>query len=62
MGDIGKWATVHEGWVVFQSLNQVGLHRIFQQDSHRAIRLDVAGKNRATVAAVGDDHIAKAFL
>ena len=53
---------MHKGRVVFQSLHQVGLHRIFQQDGHRAICLNIACKNWAAVAAIGHDHITEAFL
>ena len=34
VGNIGKWTAMNKGRVIFQSLYQVGLHRIFQQDGH----------------------------
>ncbi|CAI8364817.1 MAG: Uncharacterised protein [Rhodospirillaceae bacterium] len=62
MGDVGKRATVDEGWVVFQRLNQIGLHRLLQQHGHRAVSLDIAAVDGGAVAAVGDDDIAQPLL
>ena len=42
MRDVRKRAAVHEGRVVFQRLHQVWLHRLRQQNRHRAFGLDIA--------------------
>ena len=62
MRNICKWATVHKGRVVLERLNKVRLHRVFQQHRHCAIRLDVTGIDRFTLAGIGDNHIAKTLL
>ncbi len=30
MGNIGKWAAMHKGWVIFEGLHEVWLQCIFQ--------------------------------
>ena len=62
MRDIGERAAMHKGGVVFQRLHDVGLHRLLQQHRHRAIGLDVAGKNRRAIAAIGDDDVTKSLF
>ena len=62
VGDIRKGTAVHKGWVVFQRLHKVRLHRVFQQHGHRAVRLEIARIDGFTLAGVGYDHIAKTLL
>ena len=62
MRDVGERAAMHEGRVVLQRLHQVRLHGVLEQHGHGAVGLEVAGKDRALVAAVGDDDVAEALL
>ena len=47
MGDVGERATVHKRRVVLKRLHKVWLHRVFQQNSHRAVSLDIARNTQA---------------
>ena len=62
MCDVGEWATVDERRVVFKCLHQIWLHRLLQQNSHRAVGFDVAAINWCAIAAVSYDNVAKAFF
>ena len=62
MGDVGKRATVNKRRVVLKRLHKVWLHRVFQQNSHRAFRLDIARINRRAVAAIGNNHTAQTLF
>ncbi|CAI8390752.1 MAG: Uncharacterised protein [SAR116 cluster bacterium MED-G04] len=59
MGNVGERAAMNKGWVVFQGLHQIGLHRLLEQNGHRTISLDIAAIDRAAITAIGNDDIAK---
>ncbi len=44
MRDVGERAAMDKGGVVFKRLHEVWLHRVFQQNRHRAVGFDVAAK------------------
>ena len=60
MGDVGERAAMDEGGIVLQRLHEVRLHRVLQEHGHRAVGLQVAGGDRALVAAIADDDVAEA--
>ena len=62
MSDVGERPAVNECRVVFQRLHEVRLHRILQEHGHRAVSLDVTAEHRRAITAIGDDHVAEAFL
>ena len=53
---------MHEGGVVFQRLHQVRLHRVFQENGHSAVSLDVAGVDWLFLAGIGHDDVAQTLL
>ena len=55
MGDVAERAAMDEGRIVLDGLDEVGLDRLGEQDSHRAVRLEIARGHRALVAAIADD-------
>ncbi len=59
MCDIGERPAMHERRIVLQRLHQVGLDRVLQEHRHGAVGIEVAGKDRALVAAIGDDDVAQ---
>ena len=55
VGDVGERSAVDDRRRVLQRLHEVGLERLDQQRGHRALRLEVAGRDGLAAAAVGDD-------
>ena len=62
VGDVRKRSAMDKGRVVFERLHKIGLHRVFQEHRHRPVGFDVTRIDGGAVAAIGDDHVAKAFL
>ena len=62
MRDIGERAAVDEGRRAFQRLHQIRRDRFLQQRRHRAVRLEVLGADRLTLAGIGDDDVAEPLL
>ena len=62
MRDVGERAAVDEGGRAFQRLHQVRRDRVLQQRGHRAVRVQIAGADRLTVARIGDDDVAEPLL
>ena len=62
MRDIGKRATVNEGQVVFQGLCDIGRQGVFEQSSHRAMRLQVTGEHRSALGVVSHHDATQAGL
>ena len=60
--DIGERTAMDEGGRAFQRLHQVRRDRVLQQRRHGAVRLEVAGADRLTVARIGDDDVAEPLL
>ncbi len=46
----------------FDGLHQIGLNRIFEQDRHRAVCLQIFGVNGAAVFGVGDEDVAQTLF
>ena len=49
-----------KGGVVLQCLNQVGHQRVFQQDRHRPVSLELPGCDGFALSCLADNDIAKA--
>ena len=62
MRDIGERAAMDERRVAFQRLHEVRLQRVLQQHGHRAVRLEVAGRDRRLVAPAADVDLAEPAL
>ena len=62
MRDIGERPAVDQCRAALERLDQVGQHRVFQQDRHRAVGLEVARVDRSPVAAIGDHNPPKPRL
>ena len=62
MRDVGEGTAVNEGRRAFERLHQVRRDRFLEQRGHRAVRLQLLGAHRLTLARIGDDDVAEAFL
>ena len=62
MGDVGERAAVHEGGVVLERLDQVGLDGVLEQRGAGALGVDVVHGDGLAVVGVGHDHAAQAGL
>jgi hypothetical protein len=62
MGDVGKRSTMHEGGVVLERLDQVGLDGILEQRRHGSLGVDVVHRDGLAIVGVGNDHAAEARL
>ena len=60
MGDVGEWAAMDKGGIVFQRLHQVRHQRVLEQHGHRTVGLQVAGIDRLLVAGIGNDDVTEA--
>ena len=49
-------ATVDEGGIVFESLYEIGLKSLAEQDSHRSLGVQVTGGNGFFPTCIGNDH------
>lgn len=61
MRDIGEGAAVNESRIVLESLDQVRMNGVPEQDAHRARRLEARSQDRPAVAVGTDDDAAEAF-
>ena len=62
MGDIGEGASMHQGQVVFQRLDQVGLDGLLEQHGHGSMGIQVAGPDGFPGMAVADGDVAQPLL
>ena len=62
MGDIGEGPAMDEGRRMFERLHQVRLHRILQENGHRAVGLEIAGVDWALVTPRADDDVSESAL
>jgi len=54
MRDVGEWAAVNEGRVVFKGLHEVRLKCVFQKHCHGAMRVQIGRMNRLLVSRISN--------
>ena len=62
MRDIGERATMHERWIVFHCLHEIGLQRITQQRSHRTLCVKLAHGDGFVLTRVPQHNVTEALL
>ena len=60
--DVGERAAVHQTGRTVQCLYQIRFDGVLEQSAHRAVHLEIAGKDRRTVVTVCDQNVTAALF